>query len=265
MLHHTPHYPATIRKYTVAFGLLFSDISIIRDNGSLKKVPISYESRTQWMQRLNQKNSIDENGVEIRGTVPRLSFILDSFSYDPSRMTTKSTKVVKQNSNGSHSVQYKPVPYNFNFTLNGYSNNITDILQIAEQIVPHFAPSLHLEIKDNPLFPEESSSIPVYLNSSNIITEVEGEVRNRKYSYLEMQFQMKGTMFGPVTSGNIIKHSIIDLYEFDRQRNLNEKVATFEAFGERFSFDDTSWKFDSTDILLDTTKTITEIHTDYTI
>jgi hypothetical protein len=76
---------------------------------------------------------------------------------------------------------------------------------------------------------------------------------------------VKGQIFSPVSSGNIIKHSIVDLYEFDRQKDLNGKVATFEAFGEQFSFDDTSWKFDSSEVQLDTTQTITSTTTDFII
>ena len=91
MLNSSPFYFSTIRNLTAAFGSLFNNIRIVRYNqdGSLEKVikvPLAYASADKTITMLQQQDvQRRENFVDIKISLPRLSFELTSISYDSSR------------------------------------------------------------------------------------------------------------------------------------------------------------------------------------
>ena len=78
-------YNQSIRKILVAFGTLFNNINIERENtdGTTEniKIPLAYAPRARFVQRLNQAY----DATEVQTTLPRMSFEWTDISYDSTR------------------------------------------------------------------------------------------------------------------------------------------------------------------------------------
>lgn len=91
MLSTSPFYFSTIRNLTASFGTLFNNINIVRYNtdGSVNKnlkVPLSYASADKTITMLQQQDrQRRENDIDIKISLPRMSFELLSVSYDSTR------------------------------------------------------------------------------------------------------------------------------------------------------------------------------------
>ena len=91
-------YNKHIRNTIIAFGTIFNTVSIRRYDSdgnpvSSLRVPLMYAPREKFLARLQQQTQLgsgDEEKVAI--TLPRLSFEMTGFSYDPSRKINKMQK-----------------------------------------------------------------------------------------------------------------------------------------------------------------------------
>lgn len=239
----TQFYHGNITKYTVAFGQLFSNISVER-NGALRKVPVAYENQQPYIRKRNEKNPLDDV-VNIRKTVPRISFSLSNLSYSPNRMTSKisSTHGSTIGVNPRFVRQFKFIPYDFGFSLSAISTSMTDILQILEQIAPYFAPNISLQVADNPLFPNNYSDVLLFLESTSIESDVSGELTGEnRYHILNMNFRLEGSLYGPLPTAKTkdgIKHVILNYAELLQDNELGSSMMTFEAIVNPFEADAT--------------------------
>lgn len=229
-LSNTPFYHGNITKYTIAFADLFSNISVIRD-GSLRKIPIAYENQQQFIRRKNERNSMDGD-INVRKTVPRLSFTLSGLSYASQRMTSKYSSITGS-VNSQFVKQFKFVPYDFSFTLSAISTSMVDILQILEQIAPYFSPNVSLKVADNPLYQNKYSDILLFLESTNIESDIMGEFSgDKRYHTLEMNFKLEGNLYGPLPESRTkdgIKHVIINYSELLQNNLLGDNLLIYEA------------------------------------
>ena len=86
-------YNKNIRNVVVLFGTIFNDISVrrLKSDGTTErefKIPIAYGPAEKFLSKLNQQDTI---------TLPRMSFEITDYTYDPVRklQTTKKIKKVK--------------------------------------------------------------------------------------------------------------------------------------------------------------------------
>ena len=86
-------YNKNIRNIVVLFGTVFNDISVkrLKSDGTTDrefKIPIAYGPSEKFLSKLNQQKTI---------TLPRMSFEITDYAYDPVRklQTTKKHKKVK--------------------------------------------------------------------------------------------------------------------------------------------------------------------------
>ena len=98
----TYFYHEIIRKTVVSFGTLFNQIYVKHDdaNGNVEseiKVPLAYGPAQKFLARLEQQADLNR-AVQI--TLPRMSFEMNSISYDPTRKVsvTQTFKAVDDNS-----------------------------------------------------------------------------------------------------------------------------------------------------------------------
>ena len=110
----TYFYNETIRKTVIAFGTLFNNIKIKRfaaDGKTINqiKVPIAYGPMQRFLARIEQQANFDDN---VAITLPRLSFELQSYSYDPDRKASPITKFTAKNPTSNQIKKiFLPVPY----------------------------------------------------------------------------------------------------------------------------------------------------------
>ena len=202
-----------IRKYVIVFGSMFNDLTIQRYNGATRvqtlAVPIAYGPKQKFLVRLETDPNLDR---EIAISLPRLGFELTGISYDPVRKlnsTQKNSYVFSDKT--LLKTQYTPVPYNIDFTLSIMVKNADDGTQILEQILPYFKPEWNIAVN---LVPEMNISmdIPTVLNSVSLQDAYDGDFMSRRVLMWDLNFTMKGYLYGPISNSGVITRTQVDLY-----------------------------------------------------
>ena len=134
-------YHESLRKIVVAFGTIFNNIVIVRqdsDGGTIQrlKVPLAYSPKEKFLTRLEQQPNLDQREMAI--SLPRMGFEISGLSYDSSRKLQRVGKFKNVNTSdaGKQYYQYNPVPYNLSFNLYSFTATAEDGLCIVEQILP---------------------------------------------------------------------------------------------------------------------------------
>jgi T4-like virus Myoviridae tail sheath stabiliser len=202
-------YFKIIRKTTTAFASLFNNITLVRynDDGSENQrfiVPVDFADKEKYVKRIQGDPELLK---KIQISLPRISYQLTGFKYDPSRkLNTNNMNFGSSSSADKVLAQYNPVPYDFEFGVTIYTRTIEDSNQILEHILPYFTPDYSLRLN---LIPEMgiTKTIPIVLNSIQPIIDSEGsfdsEVRTVMWT---LGFTVKGFIFGAIKDSPIIKN-----------------------------------------------------------
>ena len=204
----TYSYHEIFRKTIVAFGTLFNNIELRRQN-EVMKVPLAYGPKQKFLARLEQNPDPTNKRVQI--TLPRLSFEINGVSYDSSRKVSPTQKIKFAKDVNENKNAFMPVPYNIGFELAIISKNQDDGLQIIEQILPFFQPHYNLAVKLQTTI-GETKDVPVVLNSIDYEDDYEGDFAQRRAIIYTLQFTAKTYLYGPITDAKVIKKSITDYY-----------------------------------------------------
>ena len=209
MLNGLSYYHGAIRKTIVAFGRLFSDIKIQRENtdGTIAQtiaVPLAYAPKEKWIVRIDSDPNLTNNTYT---SLPRLSFQIDSYVYDSSRKTNKMQKITCSDAttaaNPIMRSVFAPAPYNIDISLYILTKTQEDALQILEQILPVFNPEYTLKI--NAIDDMEIvQAIPVILNSISAEDNYDGQFTERRFVVHTLTFTLKTNIYGPVQDQGII-------------------------------------------------------------
>jgi hypothetical protein len=207
----TTYHHNVLRKYVILFGTVFNNIYITRENNSGEtiqtlKVPLSYGPKEKYLARLEGNPSLDN---QIAMTVPRISFEMTGFQYDPDRKLNTLNRKVKNNR-----YQYQPVPYNIQFQMSIIVKNAEDGTKIVEQILPYFTPEWTASVHLIPAIEDDPWDIPIIINDISCEDTYEGNFENRRAIIWTLNFTLKGYIFGPNkrigsgdgTDGGIIKY-----------------------------------------------------------
>lgn len=209
-------YFKTIRKYVVLVGTLMNDIHIKRTDSSnntvaLLKVPVTYAPKDKMLARVTQDPNI--NRPTATAPLPLISFEMGQMKYDGTRkLPTINRSVVRDSTNTSKFLyQYNPVPYNIDFKVYIYAKNAEDGTKIIEQILPYFTPEWTTTVS---LIPEVEvvMDIPVILNNIGYSDSYDGDYKERRAIIWELDFTLKGYIYGPVKKAGIIKFANTTFY-----------------------------------------------------
>jgi len=204
----------TIRKLVIAFGSLFNSISIkqINKDGSLRTntVPLTYAPKEKFVKRITQLSSISD-ATRVQFTIPQMSFELTGMAYDGTRKFNKLIKKQETNNTGV-TYSYAEVPYNFAFNLYAYTRNIEENLQIMEQILPQFSPEFIVTINFNNLY--QKIDVPIFLNTTALTEEYEGDFSTRRAIISSYQFIAKSYVYGEIKSSPDIRGITLSLDTF---------------------------------------------------
>jgi hypothetical protein len=250
----TYFYHEILRKTVIAFGTLFNEIHIQKEDSSGKtisdlKVPLAYGPRSKFLAKLQQQQELAKATAI---TLPRMSFEMSSITYDPSRKTsvTKTFKAV-DNQDRVKKV-FLPVPYNVGFELNIMTKLNDDALQIVEQILPFFQPSFNITV-DLIDSIGEKRDMPVVLENISFTDEYEGDFSARRVLTYTLNFSLKTYLFGPIadSTNGLIRKVQVDYYsDTDIQTAKREMRYTAEPDpitaepGDDFGFSETTTMFD---------------------
>ena len=215
MLNNDIFYHGITRKTIVAFGSLFSDIKIKRENADKSQqqtiaVPITYAPKEKWLVRIEQDSSLENHVYTV---LPRMAFEITGFSYDAQRKFNRTSFITCSTPNLTKKT-YAPVPYNIEISLYALAKTSEDGLQIMEQIVPYFSPELTMVIN---VIPDSNikSDVPVILNSVTMSDEYDGDFQTRRFVTYTFNFTIKAWMYGPVQNGDIVKTIFVNTNNTD--------------------------------------------------
>ena len=229
----TYFYHEIIRKTVIAFGTIFNNISVKHkadDNNAVLstiKVPIAYGPIQKFLARIEQQKNF-ENSAAI--TLPRLSFEIISYRYDPVRKASPITKFCGVDGNKIKKV-FMPVPYDIGFRLSFAAKLQDDSLQILEQILPFFQPAYTVSVR---LIDEinEVRDIPFTLNNISFRDEYEGNFDKRRFIVYDLDFTAKTYFYSELPtdeSGGLIKRVQVDYSSSIRAPREMRYVATPKA------------------------------------
>lgn len=193
------YYNETIRKLVIAFGSLFNEIYLSKFDADGEvtekvRVPITYGPKEKFVRKIREDSTITNN-THVQITLPRLGFDITTYLYDPSRKINKMKKIFKE-TNGVESLMWSEVPYNINFGLYLFTRNITDNLQIVEQILPNFSPDFTVTLNMNKL--SSKVDVPIVLNSVACNEDYEGDFGNRRLLTTVFDFTAKTYLYGQI-------------------------------------------------------------------
>jgi len=153
-------YDGQIRKYITQLVRLMSGFSVQDGNGNLKSVPVTYGDLTRQVGNILRDNS--ENKLP---TVPRMSVYVTNIEMDRSRTGDASyvdkvnirERAFDEQNNEYLNTQGKnytverlyPAPYTLSVNVDLWASNTEQKLQMLEQILVLFRPSLELQTTDN--------------------------------------------------------------------------------------------------------------------
>jgi hypothetical protein len=149
-------------------------------------------------------------------SLPRISFEIKGLNYDTGRklVPTQFARVVPNEGTDAEGKpvqysQYLPVPYNLEIEMSIISKNQDDGLQILEQILPNFHPSMNVSIV---IIDEthEERDIAIVLNGVGYTDDYEGDYNTRRTLVWTLNFTVKTYLFGPVSAQRDIRKVTLD-------------------------------------------------------
>lgn len=210
----TYEYNSIIRKTVALFGDMFNDINVARkdSNGNLtnqRRVPLAYAPKESFLARLNERPDLTDERIAL--TLPRMSFeIAGALQYDAERQLPKNNQCTVVNAAGNPVAVYAPAPYIIPFDLLVYSKNQDEALQIVEQILPYFKPSIRRTYYpiDGETFTDEV--IFKLITVSKEDTYENDFTTDRKIIYT-LSFDARINIFGRIDGdGKVILNSIVN-------------------------------------------------------
>jgi hypothetical protein len=219
------------------FGNLFNEIQVDRyDTAGTKlqtvNVPIEYGPKQKFIQRVTSDPDLNRH---VSTTLPRLGFEFTSMTYAPQRKLNSAHKISRGVNTGGldFNYMYTPVPYDFNFSLHALFRNTEDGTQIVEQIVPFFTPDFTVTMK---MIPEMSVNmdIPIELISVNSSDTYEGDMESRRIQTYQLDFTVKGYLFGPIKKFKYIIKDDVNL--IDDGSAINKAIISTQTFSGNSEF-----------------------------
>lgn len=228
----TYSYHQRIRKSVAMFGKMFNDIYIVRRDAAgnqlnTQKVPLSYAPKRKFLDRIRENpDLIEDTKVAIK--LPRMSFEIVSFSYDPQVQLQKTNNFNVAGSTNTVRNKFNAfVPYIINFQLSIYAKNQDDALQVVEQVIPFFNPQYTLTIKPFDDYPTVKEDVPITLTGVTFTDDYESPLEARRTIIYTLDFDMKVRFYGPVGSQGIIRTANVDLYNM--HAGLNDSDILIET------------------------------------
>jgi hypothetical protein len=256
----TYFYHEKVRNCVAMFGRLFNNIYVLRKNSSGQvisqvKVPLSYAPRRKYLERIRENPDLSED-TQVAIKLPRMSFEIVNFAYDPTRQLTKSNTFssIASGSTTNRQKYFPPVPYTINFQLNVYAKSQDDALQVVEQVLPYFNPQYTLTVKPFGVdYPDFKEDIPIAIQGVSFQDDFEGSMETRRTIIYALDFEMKVNFYGPISQSGIIRSAISNIYDIQRgiaDSDINIERITVEPDPTTvFGLADSDFGF-STDIVL---------------
>lgn len=229
-------YHKTIRNYTTMMGSLFNDISIQRmdkDNNVVKiiEVPIAYAAKEEYIRfiregflqdPLTDDDPTNDDMAQVQIVLPRMSFELTTINYASDRMQSVMHQLRYAQEGEAARMQHMPTAYDFIYDVNIYAKHMDDALQVLEQILPYFNPTVNWPVDNLPQMDGDiTHDIAIELLSVNPQIEYQGSAADEdRLIIFSLSFTLRGYLFRPTGDQDLIKKAIAnfkDLNDFGEE------------------------------------------------
>lgn len=221
-----PFYHELLRKYHIAFGSLFKQLTLLRRDAVGEEqqrfvVPIEYSARDSWLTRLRSDPELANQKSIV---LPRLAYEMTNLRYDPARKLNSLNQRTRPTVDSSLTTMrryFVGTPYVLTFNLYAITRTIEDANEITEQILPMFTPDYSLLLR---LIPSvgilDRMRIMMEQGSPQWADNYETSgFENTREIILTFTFNVSATFYGPISPipPAIIRHIMIDLYNIPSQ------------------------------------------------
>lgn len=209
------------------FGSVFNDMKIVRSDGKTIKVPIAYAPGQKYNERLDERPDLDT--IQYRKRTPRMAFRLVGWSRDISRIKNKRLKLDNRDQvdlvTTDPSFQYNRVPYKFNFSLEITTKYLDDMLQIVEQILAAFNPSIQVVVNDNPDLGKDST-FKINMEDSQMEDQFEGSFEESRELTTMFNFTLDGYIYQQTNDSSVIRTVYVDYFDFTDPEVIDQEIYT---------------------------------------
>lgn len=232
-------YDNQIRRFLLQFTRIFSGFQVEygreenSENAALLRVPVRYGDASR-----NAQNIIQENSRNSMPASPMMTFYISTLDYDRPRMqdpTFVSKLAVRQRTYDESTETYEttqgnaftierimPVPYKLGITLDIWTSNTNQKLQLLEQILTLFNPSLEIQSTDNYIDWTSLSIVELESNTWTSRTIPVGAQDTIDISTLKFNLPIWISPPAKVKKLGVVERVIASMY--DAQGDLNDAV-----------------------------------------
>jgi len=222
----THFYYKFLRKTILAFLDIFNDIQIGKyKDGKIVKmvnVPIKFVPKQKfyyWTFNRKHEKRLPMMGAEIT-----------SITYDNNRKGEKHGKIQVKEDDTGISYYINPAPYKVEFELSVATEYLTEMEQIASQILPYFDPFVITTIQIDEL--NDTWNIPITLNNISLDQEAEMGEEDRREVIWSFTFTAETYISKPVGNVDFIKKVIQKVYTSEESWNYVGNTDTESPSGE---------------------------------
>lgn len=220
-----PFYHKTITLYTAVFGSVFDEIKISRTDGTTIKVPIAYGVKQKYDVRNTQNPEPTKSRVKMM--LPRMSFKLVGLQRDPTRQLSKFHTLTQQGVDRRAveglRAQLNRTPYTFQYQLSVKTKHLDDMLQVVEQVMVYFKPSLQVTVIDNPDL-NMDSAITIRMVSAGLEDMFEGSFEGEQSLETNFEFELDGYLYMPSSQSKIIKKINLNYFDLDSRELIDTDI-----------------------------------------
>tara|TARA_R110000868_G_scaffold79604_35_gene226505 strand:+ start:1945 stop:2790 length:846 start_codon:yes stop_codon:yes gene_type:complete len=212
---HTHFKHLLLRRYLLAFGSLFDDMTLTREDTTgaevyRQTVPLEYGPKERWLTRLTQDPDFLQGVAQI---VPRISYEMTSLQYNAGqKINTLEQLTLPGTTDATRARLYAGVPYTIGVRLSVLTKLQQDGMQIVEQILPYFTPDWTIAVRPLADFPTFVDTIPITLQSVTHSDNYEGNFETRRAIVWDLDFTMKVYFYGPVRTKGTIQEVFVNIY-----------------------------------------------------
>ena len=207
------YYPKTLEGIQVAIGDIFCDIkthiytSAGEDTGRTKDVNIMFGPVDgTYLKRVDQGEAIRYYTQN-----PKIGILLRDIKFAQNRAMGQNEFLYAYNPTSAFHdlasfIEYvQPTPYNFNFQLQIRADNMSDMAQVVENILPHFYPQNSIRVREF-VNVNVSRNLKVILDGCDFdFVEVMDQTERREIK-CNIGVTVEGVMYRPISTEGIIKH-----------------------------------------------------------
>ena len=195
------HYDGQIRRYVTQFMRVFIGFKYQAGDGEQRQIPVMYGDLTRQVASIIKDNS--ENKMP---TVPRIACYITGLEMDTNRLSdptfiskihirerrftdASGTREYTGAQGGSYTVErLMPTPFKLTMKADLWTSNTDQKLQLLEQILVLFNPSLELQTTDN--YIDWTSLSAMYLTSTNFSSRTIPQGAESDIDICSLDFEM---------------------------------------------------------------------------